>query len=81
MTEEKPDFWFHAKYYGWGWGLPARWQGWLVLVVYLGLIFAGLYTIRTPQFRLPYFTIVTVLLIIVVAFKGERPLRWRWGKD
>jgi hypothetical protein len=21
------DFWFPAKRYGWGWGLPVKWQG------------------------------------------------------
>ena len=26
--------WFRAKHYGWGW-VPATWQGWLVLVVYV----------------------------------------------
>jgi len=26
--------WFPAKRYGWGWGLPCAWQGWLVLAAY-----------------------------------------------
>jgi len=21
------DYWFPAKRYGWGWGIPNRWQG------------------------------------------------------
>jgi hypothetical protein len=33
-----PRYWFPAKRYGWGWGLPCAWQGWLVLVGYLGLM-------------------------------------------
>ena len=24
------DYWFPTRKYGWGWGLPTRWQGWLV---------------------------------------------------
>jgi hypothetical protein len=24
-------YWFPAKRYGWGWGLPVTWQGWAVL--------------------------------------------------
>jgi hypothetical protein len=33
-----PRYWFPAKRYGWGWGMPCAWQGWLVLVGYLGLM-------------------------------------------
>jgi lipoprotein signal peptidase len=80
MTDEKPDFWFHAKNYGWGWGLPASWQGWTIFVAYVGLILGNRYVVTTPQYRLPYIAIITVLLIVVVALKGERPLRWRRGK-
>jgi len=81
MNDEKPKFWFRAKSYGWGWGLPATWQGWLVLVAYTGLAFGSRYLERPPHFRLPYLIIITVLLLIVVGFKGEWPARWRWGKD
>ncbi len=42
MEAEKPTFWFPAKRYGWGWGLPVRWQGWLVLVLYFASICAGI---------------------------------------
>jgi hypothetical protein len=28
QTERK--YWFPAKRYGWGWGIPSSWQGWLV---------------------------------------------------
>jgi hypothetical protein len=30
---DPPRYWFPAKTYGWGWGLPSTWEGWLVLVV------------------------------------------------
>jgi len=33
-----PRYWFPAKRYGWGWGLPSTWEGWLLLVGYLGLM-------------------------------------------
>jgi hypothetical protein len=36
MDEQK--YWFRAKRYGWGWGLPITWQSWAVL----GLWFAAL---------------------------------------
>lgn len=28
-------YWFSDKRYGWGWGLPSAWQGWVVLVGYV----------------------------------------------
>jgi hypothetical protein len=34
MNPEEPQppgrkIWFPAKRYGWGWGLPCCWQGWV----------------------------------------------------
>ena len=39
-------YWFPAKRYGWGWGLPVAWQGWLVLAVFFGLVAAGMLFFR-----------------------------------
>lgn len=32
------QYWFRAKRYGWGWGLPLCWQGWAVLASHLAAI-------------------------------------------
>ncbi len=29
---DQPRYWFPAETYGWGWGLPITWEGWVVLV-------------------------------------------------
>jgi hypothetical protein len=29
MSESQTDFWFPAKKFGWGWGPPVKWQGWM----------------------------------------------------
>ena len=42
MKENEKDIWFPAKKYGFGWGLPVRWQGWIVLLIYTMLIAAGI---------------------------------------
>jgi hypothetical protein len=39
QTERK--YWFPAKRYGWGWGIPCTWQGWLVMAGFVGLLVAG----------------------------------------
>ena len=43
------DYWFPAKRYGWGWGIPNRWQGWLVLAVFAGLLSPARSCFHPPQ--------------------------------
>jgi hypothetical protein len=79
---DRPAFWFSAKRYGLGWGLPARWQGWVVLVVYFGLLFGGIYHFgaqRDGPALVGYVVVLTLALLVVVMVSGERPVRWRWG--
>ena len=37
-TRKTPRYWFPAKTYGWGWGAPSTWEGWLFLLAYLILL-------------------------------------------
>lgn len=81
---ERPPFWFAAKRYGYGWGLPVRWEGWVVFIGYLALLYLGMNYFFGPESRLGlglYIAGLTAALIAIVFIKGERPLRWRWGKD
>ena len=77
------EFWFPVKRYGWGWGPPVCWQGWLVVLTYVALLCAGIYCFRSrleaPGFLI-YVLALTAALGVVVALKGERPVRWRWGE-
>lgn len=41
-----PRYWFPAKTYGWGWGMPITWQGWLVFLAALGLFACGAFLFR-----------------------------------
>lgn len=81
MCESHDKFWFPAKKYGYGWGLPCTWQGWAVLVVYGVFLIAGRYVLKaygSTSYFILYFCILSVLLIGIVILKGEKP-RWRWG--
>ena len=78
------EYWFKRKLYGWGW-VPAKWQGWLVLAIYMVLALALALTIdeNSPTkevwftFLLPL-TLLTATLIRICYKKGENP-KWQWG--
>jgi hypothetical protein len=80
MRANEKQIWFPAKRYGWGWGLPCAWQGWVVLVVWLGLL-SGAAFLTLPGHTGLWITSVVVLVVVLTAIcflKGEKP-RWRWG--
>lgn len=76
------QYWFPAKAYGWGWGFPCAWQGWVVLAAYLGVVI-GISIWSNPEVSPAHFFAAigaaTAVLLVICAVKGERP-RWRWGK-
>lgn len=82
MTQSSKNIWFPAKRYGWGWGLPVAWQGWLFLLAWFavfagGLAYCQLHVIALAMFW--SFVLVMILLLLAVCLaKGEKP-RWRWG--
>jgi hypothetical protein len=70
-------YWFPAKRYGWGWGLPCAWQGWAVLLIFLALLGAGGLLLRTeaPMLFLAYTAVLTAALLVICWLKGEPPCR------
>ena len=77
--------WFKAKEYGWGW-YPSRWQGWFVIVCFVVFTVWNFLRLDTDSYSAsdtlrPFVieTILTALLLVVVAWlTGEKP-GWRWG--
>jgi hypothetical protein len=82
MSEQKErKLWFYAKQYGWGWGLPACWQGWVVFYAYIALAVGGVFAIALTLGLIAYLIflgVLTGLLFVVCWLKGEK-LAWRWG--
>lgn len=79
--EPERQYWFPAKRYGWGWGFPSAWQGWLVLAVFFLLVIVGVVGIL-PGFGPAAFSAYVALLVgllVVVCFLTGEPPRWRWG--
>ncbi|MFJ6328177.1 MULTISPECIES: hypothetical protein [unclassified Rhizobium] len=83
MTRNDP--WFRVKAYGFGAGLPCRWQGWAVLAIYLVAIvmvavFAGPYSVSHPIHYAVAIFIPTALVLLISWWKSDAPWRWRWGE-
>ena len=80
MTTER-KYWFPAKRYGWGWGLPVCWQGWVCLALYGAGIALAMHVFRpareTGLFSLSV-VVLTLGLLTACAIKGEPP-GWRSG--
>ena len=88
LRDNPKGLWFKRKLYGWGW-VPVRWQGWAVILIYLGLI---LTLVLNREESIPGnpdsgsnflvlglpIIILTALLIYICYKTGERP-RWQWG--
>lgn len=77
MQDER-KYWFPAKRYGWGWGLPVTWQGWAVLIAFVVLMAVGFPLLRPMHLALPYGVALAALFVGVCWLKGEPP-RWRSG--
>ncbi|MBV9159550.1 MAG: hypothetical protein JO019_03070 [Candidatus Kaiserbacteria bacterium] len=88
LKDNPERYWFKRKAFGWGW-TPATWQGWCTTFLYV-LLIIGLALSREKDipgnpdsgsnlltFALPII-LLTVLLLIVVYKKGEKP-QWQWG--
>lgn len=75
--------WFPAKRYGWGWGLPSCWQGWVVTVTFIALVTIH-FSLTSPETDPIQFIVYLVILFsaffIILWAKGETP-RWRWGES
>jgi hypothetical protein len=83
MPSENVRYWFSAKRYGWGWGLPITWEGWIVLLGFIGLVAFGAVILPprpSPIGFLAYIGVLSVLLIAICWWKGEPP-KWRWGGE
>lgn len=76
--------WFAPKRYGYGSGLPIRWQGWAILVGYVALLpllkimdDSGDGSLRAAAFAL--FVVATALLGVIAARRTRGGWKWRWG--
>lgn len=83
-------YWFKPKNYGWGFGWPITWQGWLSLLVLL--LFIGIFafvdgiffsdgSIKSALRFIMDIVIITTLYCLVFRNRVEGGLKWRWGHE
>ena len=80
LKDNPKGYWFKRKLYGWGW-IPARWQGWLVTLIFIAFIVLIAIVFLTKNKLVEYLILLTIALCILVyiAYKtGEKP-KWSWG--
>jgi hypothetical protein len=72
MTLEN-HYWFRAKRFGLGWGLPCSWQGWTFFIIWLAVLVAAALKLARAQPFLFALALAVMTLILVVAchLKGE----------
>jgi drug/metabolite transporter (DMT)-like permease len=80
LKDNPEGYWFKRKLYGWGW-VPVRWQGWLVVLVGIAFVFAGICVGEADD--APGAALLGILLMVAIIlffgfWKGEKP-RWQWG--
>ena len=78
----KSRYWFPAKTYGWGWGVPARWEGWAVLCGYVALLLAGMRLLKPllHPFGFALYTTAVSLVLVAICWRTGEPPHWRWGR-
>ena len=76
--------WFRAKKFGYGAGLPSKWQGWAVLALYL-LAMLGLGLLAEQNGAMPKIAAVALMLIITAIFlvivRKRTEGGWKWRGD
>jgi hypothetical protein len=80
MNAKEKRYWFGAKRYGYGWGLPITWEGWVVFVLWLAaFIFAKRYLVPRNLYAHLAFAVAMVGLLLSICYAKGEPARWRFG--
>jgi hypothetical protein len=66
-------YWFRAKRFGLGWGLPCSWQGWTFFTIWLAVLIVAAAELMPARRFLFALVLAGMTLILVVAcyLKGE----------
>lgn len=72
--------WFRAKRYGYGAGLPFKWQGWVLMLTHMALVIGFAVALgERPMVALPLILLAGIAPLPIYAAKTEGGWKWRWG--
>jgi uncharacterized membrane protein YphA (DoxX/SURF4 family) len=81
MSDDGPE-WFAPKRFGYGAGLPIRWQGWALTAGFLAASLLIAVKLRARPVQAIAALVPLVAAFVVIASKTTRGgWRWRWGDD
>jgi hypothetical protein len=70
--------WFRAKRFGYGAGLPFKWQGWVLLVAHMAVIIGLALALNDrPLLMLPLVLIAAFAPMPIYAARTEGGWKWR----
>ena len=72
-------YWFRARRYGWGWGLPLTWQGWCVIGGYLAVVLVPLFFGTAGAIATLVAAAVATPILLWICYRKGEPPKWRWG--
>lgn len=84
--EQPPKPWFAAKRFGYGAGRPIAWQGWAVLLAYMGVMGGFAMILSRTAGGINWAAIVgmvaaTLLMLWITAQRTRGGWRWRMGGE
>ena len=83
MSKNTKPYWFPAKTFGWGWGFPSAWQGWVVFIIFIAVVSILPFVIDPNEHLLTFLatTFGAVAILIGVCYAKGEPPQWRLGKS
>ncbi len=74
------DPWFPAKKFGYGAGLPFKWQGWALLLSHMAVIIGVAFLLKdSPMPFVPLALFIALAPMPIYAAHTEGKWKWRWG--
>jgi hypothetical protein len=72
--------WFRAKRFGYGAGLPFKWQGWVLLLSHMALVIGVVVFVQDkPTVFTPLVLVIALVPMPIYAARTEGGWKWRWG--
>lgn len=77
---EDDTAWFAPKRYGFGAGLPVRWQGWALIAGFAALVGVAIWIFGADDLRALAIIVPAIAVLLVISARTTRGgWRWRWG--